>query len=286
MIEANAFIAAFAVQILIMSVLIPAWTTRNIRARAASSSERLAQLYPGVDLFRAMEAYRAQHRALTSGLAVLGMLLLGWLFSDLWRADWNGDKAGALAFGYFIVAVALPTIHLVRFIARFKREHKPAELKRTAILQRRRLLDFVSPLTLAVAALSYLLFVALVFYIEQHPFPGFGGPLANIGILTLGYVGLSIAVYIQLYGKNRSRFESPADHLQRIGLTVKGAIYVCIAVTVNASITLALQLLELKSWAPVAGSVFFTTLSFLSYLGFSAPPRKPEMDELRSSPIC
>lgn len=284
MIEAYAFLAAFTVQIMVMTLLIPAWTTRNLRARASSSAEHFAQLYPGVDITRALERYLTQHQVLTSGLAVLGMLLVCWLFSDAWRADWNGDKAGHLAFGYFLVAVALPTFQLVRFIAKFKKEHKPAEVKRIAILQRRRLFDFVSPFTVSVAVLSYLLFAAFMIYIEQHPFPGFGGALANIGILTLGYAGLALVVYNMLYGKNRSPFETHVGHVQRIGLAVKGIVYVCIASSVNVSITLALQLLDLKSWGPFAGSLFFTALTFLCYMGFAAPPRKPDANGFEASP--
>lgn len=285
MIEANVFLAAFTVQILVMSVLIPAWTTRNLRAKAASSAELLAQLYPGVDIGHVLERYLTQHRALTRGIAMLGLLLLCWLFSDAWRADWNGDKAGRLAFAYFLVAMALPTIQLLRSLDRFKKEHEPARLKRTATLRRRGLFDFVSPFTVCVAALTYLLFAASMLYIEQHPFPGFGGPLANIGILTLGYAFFAFLIYNLLYGKNRSRFETHEGHVQRIGLAVKGGVYVCIATTVNASITLALQLLDLESWRPFAGSVFLTALAFLAYVGFAALPRKAAADGLRTSQV-
>lgn len=285
MIEAYVFLAAFAIQVLVMSVLTPAWSIRNLRAKAASSADHLAQLYPGVDLGRVLEHYVTQYRALTTGIAVLGLLLLGWLLSDLWRADWNADKAGLIAFGYFIVVVALPTFQFVRSLARFNQEHKPAKVKRTAILQRRGLFDFVSPFLVAVAVLSYFLFAAFVFYIEQHPFPGFGGALANIGIVTVGYVGLGFVAYNMLYGKNRSPFDTHVGHLHRIGLALKGIVYVCIASSVNVSITLALQLLDLKSWGPVAGSLFFTTLTLVTAMGFAAPLRKPEMDEPGGRPV-
>jgi len=286
MIEAYAFLAAFTVQVLVMTVLIPMWTTRNLRAYAVSSAEHFAQRYPGVDVALVLERYLAQHRALTSGIAVLGLLLMGWLFSDDWRADWNGDKAGHLTFGYFIVAVVLPTIQLTRFIARFKKEHKPAAVKRTAFLRRRGLLDFVSPFTVFLAVLSYLLFAVFMFYIEQHPFPGFGGAAANIGILTAGYALLAFTVYHLLYGEHRSPFETHVGHVQRIGLAVKGIVYLCIASSVNVTIALALSLLDLKSWGPVTGSLFFTALTFLCYIGFAAPLRKPEVEVSQQSEVA
>jgi MFS family permease len=284
MIETYAFLAAFTVQILVITVLVPAWFMRRVRAKAANSAEYLARLYPDVDVGLALERFLTRYRVLTTGIACLGLMLLGWLFSDAWRADWNGDKTGLLAFGYFIVAVGLPLLLIARSASRFRKEHKPAEGKRTAFLQRRGLFDFVSPSIIFVAVLTYLLFAAFMIYIERHPFPGFGGAFANIGILTLGYAFFAFMIYSLLYGKHRSPFETHMDHLQWIGLAVKAGVYVCIATTVNASITLALQLLDLKSWAPVAANVFFTTVVLLMTAGFAAPLRKREGDGFDSYP--
>ena len=82
MIEAYAFLAAFTVQILTVSVLYPAWFIRYVRVQTTRlPAERLAQLYPGVVVGHAQERFLTQYRALTTGTAVLGVLLLGWLFS-------------------------------------------------------------------------------------------------------------------------------------------------------------------------------------------------------------
>ena len=209
MIEAYAFLAAFAVQVLVMSVLLPAWFIRYFRVQATSiSAERLAQRYPGADVGHARERFLTQYRALTIGIAVLALLLLGWIFSDVRRADWSGDKAEALVIVYFLAAQMLPLFLFGWFVARFNKEHKPAEGKRTAILQRRGLFDFVSPFIVFVAVLSYFLYAAFVIYIEQHPFPGFAGPLINIGVITLVYAANAFAVYVTLY---RKKEESARD---------------------------------------------------------------------------
>ena len=50
MIEAYAFLAAFTVQILVVSVLQPAWLIRHVRTTARGfPAERFALRYPGVD---------------------------------------------------------------------------------------------------------------------------------------------------------------------------------------------------------------------------------------------
>ena len=47
--------------------------------------------------------------------------------------------------------------------------------RHTAVLQRRRLFDFISPVPVILAGVLYVLFVLLVMYIQQNPFPGFAG---------------------------------------------------------------------------------------------------------------
>jgi len=285
MIEVYAFLAAFAVQTLVLSALIPARFTRNFRAKTARlPAERLAQLYPGVDVVNVRERFLTQYRVLTSGLAVLGLLLLGWLFSDAWRADWNGGKAGLLATGYFVAAFMLPIFFFARFVARFNKEHRPVEGKRTAILQRRGLFDFVPPIIVFVAALSYFLYVAFVFYIEQRPFPGFAGALINIGGMTLIYAMNAFAVYISLYRGKKGPFETHEGRLHTIGLAVKGIVYASIVIVVFCSLNFSLRLLDLKSWEPFALSIFFATGALLASMGFAAPLRKPEVDEFVSNP--
>ena len=286
MIEAYAFLAAFAVQVLVMSVLLPAWFIRYFRVQATSiSAERLAQRYPGVDVGHARERFLTQYRALTIGIAVLALLLLGWIFSDVRRADWSGDKAEALVIVYFLAAQMFPLLLFGWFVARFNKEHKPAEGKRTAILQRRGLFDFVSPFVVFLAVLSYLLYAAFVIYIEQHPFPGFAGPLINIGGITLVYAANALAVYVTLYGRTRNPLETPAGRLDTIGLSVKGIVYSCVVIVLFMSLNHLLRLLELKSWEPFALSIFFAICALLASMGFAAPLRKPGVDEFGSNPV-
>src|SRR5688572_5962770 len=178
MTAAYAFLAAFTLQILVVSVLLPAWFIRYVRVQTARlPSERLAQLYPGVDLPSFQERFLTQYRALVASLAVLGLFLLGWLFSYMRRPDWDDGPVVVLVTMHFLVAYMLPFAFLVWAGLRFNKKHKRpvTEGKRTAILQRRGLFDFISPLAVFLAVLGYFLFAAFVIYIRQHPFPGFAG---------------------------------------------------------------------------------------------------------------
>jgi len=175
MIEVYAFLAIFTTQILAGSVLYPAWFIRYLRLQAASiSAERLALLYPGIDLSLAQERFLTQYRALNTVIAVLGLLLLGWLFSYMWRPDWHDGPVEVLVCMYFLVQMLLPLCLVVWLGVRFNQAHKRSlrERKRKAILQRRGLFAFVSPFIVFLAVLSYFLFAAFVIYIRQQPLWG------------------------------------------------------------------------------------------------------------------
>jgi hypothetical protein len=283
MIEAYAFLGAFTVQLLVMSVLLPAWFLRYVRAQAASiPAERLAQMYPGVDLGRAQERFLTQYRALTTGIAVLGVLLLGWLFTYVRRPDWDEGRVDVLVLVYFLAAYLLPFVLVAWVGVRFNKHRRSLpEGKRTAILQRRGLFDFVSPFVVLLAVLSYFLFAAFVLYIRQHPFPGFAG-LVNIGAITVVYAINAFVVYMTLYGRKRNPFETHTGRLHTIGLTVKSSVYSCIVVVVYLSLNFSLRLLDLKRWEPFVLSIFFVICALVASMGFAAPLRKPEVDELGS----
>jgi hypothetical protein len=287
MIEAYAFLAAFTAQILVVSVLYPAWFIRYVRVQTTRfPAERFAQLYPGVDLSLVRERFLTRFRALTTGVAVLGLLLLGWLFSYTRRPDWDDGPVELLVTVYFMAAQMLPIFLAVWLGVRFHKEHKRAlpEGKRTATLQRRGLFDFVSPFIVFVAVLSYFLFAAFVIYIRQHPFSGFAG-LINIGAITLVYALNAFVVYMMLYGRNRNPLETHAGRLHTIGLTVKSSVYSCIVIVVYLSLNFSLGLLDLQRWEPFALSIFFVITALLASMGLTAPPRRPEADGLGSSPI-
>jgi hypothetical protein len=288
MIEAYAFLAAFTVQILVMSVLYPAWFSRYLRVQATSiPAERLAQLYPDVDVGHALKRFLIQYRTLTTVTAVLGLLLLGWLLSYMRRPDWDDGPVEALVAVYFMVQMMLPLGLVVWRAVRFNKKHKRSlpEAKRTATLQRRGLFDFISPFVVFLALLSYLLFAAFVIYVREHPFPGFAGAFVNLGAITLVYALNAFVVYQTLYGKKSNPFETHAGRVHTIGRVVKSGVYSCIFIVVFMSLNFSLVLLDLQRWEPFALSIFFVITALLSSMGFVAPPRHPEADGLGARPV-
>jgi hypothetical protein len=288
MVEAYAFLAIFTIQILAMSVLYPSLFIRYLRRQATLiPDESLAQLYPGVDLGPARKRFLTQYRAVNTDIALGGFLLLVVLFPYLRRPDWHAGKVVAMVTVYFLVQALLPLGLVVWRGGQFSELHRRSLLegKRKATLQRRRLFDFVSPLMVSLAVLSYFLSAALVIYLQPHPFVGFAG-LVNIGALTLVYAVQAFVVYAVLYGKKPNPFETHAARVRTIGLVVKCCVYSCIACAVFLSLSLTLGLRGWQMWEPSALSGFFVITSLLSLMGMTAPSRHPEADGLGSNPAA
>lgn len=285
MIEVNAFLAIFPLQILAMSVLHPLWVGRYVRAKAMEpSTERLRQLYPGVDIPATVERRLKSYLALNTVIALLGVWLWVWSFNDMRSANWDDGAGEGLRIAYFMLQLS-PLLLLSWYAIRYgKLLKKLPEGKRTAVLQRRGLFDFVSPIAVFFAVSGYLLFIAYMFYLEQHPFPGFAGAFVNILFATLAFAMQGFAVYKMLYGK-----KGPESHEVRmyvIGLGVKACVYISILITLSLMLDFTLKLLDLPTWQPVAGSVHAVIFAILINMCFTLPPRSPEPNGFGARPTA
>lgn len=283
---AYAFLAAFTLQILVMSVLYPAWFARHIRRMVPKlPAERLAQLYPGVDLRLNVERFVSRFRAANLLIAVLGVPLWAWFSRYTQRPDWDDGPVETLGAAYFFVQAA-PLMVAALLHARVKKKLLGQTLpgvKRTASLRRRGLFDFVSPFVVALAGLCYVWYAVFVLYIEQHPFPGFAGVAVNIGFMTLLYAVEGFAVYWMLYGRKINRLETDVNSMRTIGLGVRACVIVCIAAVVHQTVNFTLVLQDLQRWEPFAGSLFLVFCAALCMMALVAPPRDPDAESFDSN---
>jgi len=271
MIDAYAFLAAFTVQIFVVSVLHPAWFTKYARAKWE------AQL-PGWDRkFR--ERFLGLYRAVNAGIAALGLVLLGWLFRHMRSPDWDVGLVSLLLRGFVVVQV-LPFVLIGLIGAWVKRRaltRSTPEVKRTASLQRRGLFDYVSPITVFLAVVGYFLFAAFVVYIQQHPLPGFPG-YRLLRTVTLIYALNAFLAYWLLYRRKRWPLETSAYRMYAVGVQVKIVVYTSIAVIVFLSLNVTLQLLDMQRWVPFAMSVYFVLIMLFTSMMLFALRRQAKVD--------
>lgn len=287
MIEVYLFLAVFPVQILAMSVLYPVWFARVIRtALAKIPDERLAEFYPGTDVVQAHERFLVGYRAANVVIAMLGLALLAWFVSYMQGPDWDEGRVGGTLTAFFLLQ-NLPIVIAAWFTIRFEKVHRraPQEAKRKAILQRRGPFDFVSPLIVLLAMLSYFQFVAITLYVARHPFPGFAGPFVNIAMVTVIFVVGAFGTYWMLYVRKSDPLQTHADRMGMFRVVVNTYAWMCILIPMFLSVEFARKLLDLATWGPFAGTAGFLILSMLSLRSVTARRRQPEADALRSSPV-
>jgi hypothetical protein len=276
----------FPAQILGMSVLYPVLFTRFIRTALNNiRAERLLELYPGVDVGQAHERFLARYRAANTVVAVLGLLLAGWFIRYMQRPNWDGGAVGGIVTAYFLLQ-NFPIIMIAWFTTRFNKVHRRLlpVAKRTAVLKPRGLFDFVSPFTVFLVIVAYFQFVAFMFYVARHPFPGFGGPFANIGILSLVYILLGACVMFLLYGRKIDPLQTHADRMRMISGVANYYAWILILISIFLSLNIARRLVDLETWGPFAGTVFFLILTLLNLWTMTAP-RQPQAHGLGSSPV-
>jgi hypothetical protein len=289
MIAAYAFLAAFAVQILVVSVLNPARFIRYIRGWVTNfGSERIAQLYPGFDYNRWARLFATRFRAANMIIALVGVSLLWWLFTLIQHPDWGGDVI-KLTISYFFLQMSPLILLGVYSVVRYRKMllQPSQETKRKATLQRRGLFDFVSPFVVFVAVASYLLFIPFAICVDLYVYQNTSLSkycYQAIAAVTLVYALNAFIVYKRLYGR-KSPLVTHEGRTRMIAMTVKSGVYGSIATVWFIVLMSFVTKLELENWRPFAMSIFLAISTLLSLMDATTPSRKPEADGLGSSAV-
>ena len=289
MIEAYAFLAAFAAQVLVGSILYPARIIKYVRGWARDfGSERFAQLYPGVDYGRWVGRFVIGYRAANFVISVLGVLLLGWLYTLIQQPGWAGEATGPAAMYLFLQLSPLALTALYGIVRYHKLLMQPSqESKRKATLQRRGLFDFVPPSVVYFAVLSFFLFVGYAIWLDLYIYDNTSLSrhcLKAIVSVTLVYALNAFVIYKYLYGR-KNPLMNHEGRVHTIAVMVKSGVYGSIAIAWFLSIFGTLGQPGMREWRPFVLIVFFVVTLLLTLMGASAPPRKPEAEGLGSSEV-
>ena len=152
------------------------------------------------------------------------------------------------------------------------------EARRTATLQRRGLFDFVSPVAVAVAVLSYVLFVPYAIWVDLVIYGN--ATLSKQCLITLAAVTLvcmvnSVVVYKYLYGR-KNPLLTQDGRAHAIGSNVRGAVYSSIIMIWFITVLSTFSKLDLEGWSPFALSTFFVITTYLSFREMIAARNRPQ----------
>lgn len=282
MIETYAFLAMFAVQILGLAVLHMVVLVKYFRALVAElPDEYFAPLTAEAGREAGTKWLATRYRAVQAVIAVVGILLLGWLFSYTGRPHWDADRLTMLSVVYFFLTFLPMPVYSVYALAFQGKasQHPPLEKKRTAVLQRRRLFDFVSPFAVSLAVAGYLLFVAFALYLRSKP--------VYIGLLTFVYGVTAVYMYWELYGYARKLApDEPFDsHIHAIGVGLRNSVYTLIATVVFFSFTATVGMQDADRWVPFGIAGLFVINTLFACIWLDALTRKSEIAEFGASSV-
>ena len=279
MIEAYAILTVFMVQILFVSVLHTGWVIRYFQGKLENhyADERYARIFPDWDRAR-MDRFLAGFRTVNIGIALLGVVPLFWLFDMMRSPDWDVWAVRRLITLYFMVQMA-PFMVLAAnrlWVALQARRRAPPEVKRTASLQRRQLFDFVSPATVFIAVLAYVLCAGLSLYFLQNPVPEISHPVRPLAMATEVYAIYAAVIYWMMYGKRVYRLDTHAERMREAALGIKAMFYVGIIIIAHVWFNLGLEVLHVERWIPISTSVNLMVMILVVSRCLTVPPRAPE----------
>lgn len=277
MYEMYCFIAAFTAQILFFSLLGPLRMVGTLRRQITQFvAERTPPINPSA--IARVDLRLRRLRLLGLATSVIGLLQLIVMIRYMQRPDWTDDPLDTAVPRYFVIQglpMLLATVTASGFHAVLK--HSLPQEKRKALLQPRGLFDFVPQSAIVLAVLAYLLFVALLAYIERHPFPGFDGLLSNTAAVTLVYAGMAGAIYLTLRTMGSSALHAREDRMRSVRLTVRVCVYTCIITVTSIALILTLQLLALQRWEPTFVTIEILVVGLLTGAALREQTRIPEI---------
>ena len=248
-------LAVFLSQIFVLSYGIPRVIVGRIkRVFNAHSPEDYPKLYP-VPL-ATIERHIAVYQLTNAIAMVLGLVIVGlWAYSGSDQML-NWDSQSVLNF-YFMLQ-ALPMLFLEvsgrKYLKLMRRVNKSTT--RVATLQPRRLFNYVSPLFLSGAVVTYIAFIVVVYIINQNPFDGFAGYVNVAGVTGLNLFFAAIAAK-QIYAKNADPHQDSADRDRQISLITNIMVFSSIAATVSITVHFVLASMDLRHLNDVAQCIYF-----------------------------
>jgi MFS family permease len=203
---------------------------------------------------------------LNLAIVVAGLLIILALILATLGGEWDGrivtpwstsgEWDAAIVTPFFLVQLfASVSIDLWTLKHQKAMQKAPPPRVRTTELRRRRLLDFVSPGMLVVAALTNVAFIAFVLYYRRFEFPWFtaAGNIVGVAVMLLVFAAV---LGIALRGPRPDPYQAHQDRSNVIRLVVKQALAFCIAIPVLTTAQLIIKLFDPDLLEPVIASLY------------------------------
>ena len=216
------------------------------------------KLYP-----ESIEKYKKsakRYQVMNHLIMVLGFSLILWFYVTPRTGKWDQ----AILSWYFMIQF-LPNLGIELWSMKYHKAMRilNQDAQKEAILQPRRLTDFISREFLAIVFVIYVIFVGYVAYLDQFDYPWFGGYL-NVLIISGTYLFFGFIIYRTMYGKVKNPHQSYEDRKIDIETLIRQLFSILIAVTFYAMVQISLRAFGLESFKAITISLYFHLIGFLS----------------------
>jgi hypothetical protein len=133
---------------------------------------------------------------------------------------------------------------------------------RKAILQPRRLFDYVSPILVVAAALMYVIITAFELYMTQFTITF--DLLVKLGSITLTnilFIGITL---FNLYGKKLDPFQASEDRIKQVKFSIRSLIFISIFVSLFMMAQTLVNTFDLNYLEIIINSLYFQILAIFS----------------------
>lgn len=265
--ETILFCLVFLSQVLLISWFFPRRVIsrgRYVLQHFPPSTHPKAYTHPPEDFERWLRNIeRVNLVIVVAGLLIIVGLILGTLGGE-WDGTivtpWStsGEWDAAIVVPFFLVQFAAGVGYMSFSSRKFLKAlaKAPPPRVRTTELRRRRLVDFVSPTMLVVAALTNVAFIAFVLYdYRRFELPWFqaAGVIASVAVMLIVF---SATVGIALRAPRSDPYQAHQDRSNLIRLVVKQALAFCIAYPVLMTVWLTIKLFDPDILEPVIASLY------------------------------
>ena len=238
--------------------------------------DEFPKLYPeSIDKYKKSAK---RYKVMNHLIMVLGFSLILWFYVTPRTGKWDQ----VIVFWYFMIQF-IPNLGIELWSMKY---HKAMRLlnqdaQKEAVLQPRRLTDFISREFLAIVFVIYVIFVGYVAYLDQFDYPWFGGYL-NVLIISGTYLFFGFIIYRAMYGKVKNPHQSYEDRKIDIQTLIRQLFSIAIAVTIYAMVQISLRAFGIEAYKAITISLYFHVIGFLSmqwprlnFINFDVYKEKP-----------
>ena len=262
--------ALFAIVFMGQIALISHYFPRQMLARLGW----LLDTHPPADYPRlyvhALEYYQkaqSRFRLLNRGIAIIGLLILGWILAGHGSAN-DGERASisdawpaAYALLQFMPLILLEFAGFRQF--RMMREANSCSTRK-ASLAPRRLFDLVSPARVAITVALFVVAVVFNFYAHDFDFSLRQDAMQMTLAMVLANGVMAATAGWAAFGRKQDPYQATADRVHQIRANLHSVLNVSMLISVFITLKIVAEVWKLESLDAVFMSLYWQAVGLLS----------------------